>query len=304
MQDREQPMAGKICLVTGATSGIGAATALFLAGQGARVVGVGRNREKCTRTNKKIILATGNAVEFLLADLSVQSQVHELARLFKRNHGRLDVLVNNAGARFLSRSVSADGFEMTFALNHLASFLLTNLLLAELKGSGHGRIINVASDAHAACTGINFDDLQGEKRFEGKEAYAQSKLATLLFTYQLVRELEGTGITVNAVDPGNVISGFSRNNGLVSWASHIIGSLLSGNLVGPAEGANTSIYLATSPEVDSVSGNYFRDKKATRSSKVSYDADAARRLWEVSLELTHLKDLQKETATCKDGRVT
>jgi NAD(P)-dependent dehydrogenase (short-subunit alcohol dehydrogenase family) len=290
MQDSEKPMSGKICLVTGATSGIGAATALLLARQGATVIGVGRNPEKCSSGVDEIRRAGGNpSIEFMLADLSVQSEIHELARQFKEKHQRLDVLINNAGARFSSRLLSADGYEMTFALNHLGYFLLTNLLLDELKRSGRARIINVASGAHWGCPGIDFDDLQGEKRFSGKEAYAQSKLANLLFTYELNRQLKGTGVTVNAADPGNVMTRFSRNNGLISWARHIIGSLKGGNLVGPREGAKTSVYLASSPEVDGMSGKCFFNKQIVESSNVSYDADAARRLWEISLDLVNLK---------------
>jgi retinol dehydrogenase 14 len=290
MQDSKKPMSGKICLVTGATSGIGEATALALARQGATVIGVGRDPGKCSRSAQRICRATGNpSVRFMLADLSVQSQLRDLARQFKSDYRRLDVLINNAGARFLSRQVSADGFEMTFALNHLGYFHLTNLLLGELKRSGRGRIVNVASDAHRVCPGFNFEDLQGDRSYDGKTAYAQSKLANLMFTYQLHRLLEGTAVTANAADPGNVLTGFSRNNGFVSWARHLMGSWSNGKLVGPAQGARTSIYLASSPEVEGISGNYFRNGEIAKSSSVSYDAEAAKRLWEISLEMTHLK---------------
>jgi len=279
-------MTGRICLVTGATSGIGAATALLLAGQGATLIGVGRDPKKCSSTVDKIKTATGNpSVEFLLADLSVQSEICALARQIKERHQRLDVLINNAGARFSRRLVSSDGFEMTFALNHLGYFLLTCLLLDELKRSGRGRIINIASAAHRSCPGINFEDLQGEKNYSGKAAYAQSKLANLLFTYELHRQLQGTGVTANAVDPGNVMSGFSRNNGALSWTRHLFGSLRSGGLSRPREAAKTSVYLASSTEVEGLSGNYYYRKRSVNSSGVSYDAALARRLWKVSLEL-------------------
>jgi len=282
----QKPMSGRICLVTGATSGIGAATLLSLSRQGATVVGVGRDLRKCSESRARIERATGSTVEFLWADLSAKEDILRLAGEFRARHQRLDVLVNNAGARFSDRLVSADGLEMTFALNHLAYFLLTSLLLPELKNSFGGRIVNVASQAHHGCAGIDFSDLQGSRSYSGKVAYAQSKLANLLFTYELDRRLKGTAITVNAADPGNVLTGFCRNNGLVSWGRHLLGSLRSGGLVGPQTGAQTSIYLACSPEVDGVSGKYFSKKEAVQSSTASYDLEAARRLWQVSLELT------------------
>lgn len=287
MPGREKPMAGKTCMVTGATSGIGAATALSLAVQGATVFVVGRNRKKCSATVNKISCAAGtSSVHFMLADLSIQSEIRQLAARFKQNHQRLDVLINNAGARFSSRIETAEGHEMTFALNHLGYFLLTTLLLEVLKVAGNARIINVASGAHTACPGVNFKDLQSRSRYNGKEAYAQSKLANIMFTYELARRLEGTGLTVNALEPGNVASCFSRNNGWVSWTRHILGSLKTGKLVGPKVGAKTSIYLASSPDVEGVTGQYFSDGKAVRSSDASYDSEAWRRLWKMSLELT------------------
>jgi NAD(P)-dependent dehydrogenase (short-subunit alcohol dehydrogenase family) len=286
-------MNGKICLITGATSGIGEATALALAKQGALVAGVGRHPVKCLEVQEKLRERSGNqSVTFFQADLSVQKELHRLAAGVERTFRRLDVLVNNAGARYDSRLVSADGLEMTFALNHLGYFLLTNLLFERLKASGAGRIVNVASGAHWGCPGIDFDDLQGEKGFSGKSAYAQSKLATLLFTYELDRRLKGSGVTVNAVDPGNVLSGFARNNGLISWGRHILGSLKGGQLLGPEGGAETAVYLASAPELEGVSGCYFYEKQAVKSSSPSYDADAARRLWQVSLDLVKLNGSQ------------
>ena len=290
MHDSDQSMAGKICLVTGGTSGIGAATAFALAQRGATVILVGRNPKKCSASVEAIRQSTGNIfVEPMMADLSAQVEIHRLVQRFKGKYCRLDVLVNNAGARFLTRSLSTEGYEMTFALNHLGYFILTNLLLKELLTGSFGRIINVASEAHRSCTGINFDDLQGARRYQGKEAYAQSKLANLLFTYELARQLEGTGLTVNAVDPGNVWTNFSRNNGWLSWARHIAGSLRSGNLVGPREGARTSVYLAAAREVNGISGKYFSRESMVDSSPESYDLAAARRLWDVSLELANFK---------------
>ena len=282
-------MAGKICIVTGATSGIGEATARGLAQHGATVIVVGRNPQKGADTVNKIKSKTGNsAVKFMHADLSSQKDIRRLTEQFKSNYQQLDVLVNNAGGKFLSRQETVDGYEMTFALNHLAYFLLTNLLIDPLKASGKARIINVSSGAHSGCSKINFDDLQFKDGYVGKKAYEQSKLANILFTYELARRLKGTGITVNAVHPGGVITNFCKNNGWVSWAKHVTAHLLARNLVGPAEGAKTSIYLATSADIEGLSGKYFSNLKEVRSSDASYDEDAARRLWNVSLELTGL----------------
>jgi NAD(P)-dependent dehydrogenase (short-subunit alcohol dehydrogenase family) len=283
-------LTGKICLVTGATSGIGAATALALAQLGATVIVAGRNLKKCLSSVEAIKRSTGNAnVEHLLADLSVQAEIHALVNRFKAKYQRLDVLVNNAGARFLSRTLTAEGYEMTFAVNHLGYFILTNLLLQELLAGTGGRVVNVASEAHRNCPGIDFDDLHGAASYQGKQAYAQSKLANLLFTYELARQLDGTGITVNALEPGNVWTSFSRNNGWLSWVRHLVGSLRSGSLVGPREGARTSVYLAASPEVDGISGKFFSKQRIIASSQQSYDVTAARRLWDISLELARFK---------------
>jgi len=283
------PMDGKICMVTGATSGIGEATALALAQQGATTIVVGRNAKKCEKTVKRIKAKTDNSfVEYLIADLSSQKDIHQLAEEFKRRCQHLDVLVNNAGGKFVERRVTVDGYEWTFAVNHLAYFLLTNLLLDQLRASEKGRIINVASGAHGGVSGVDFDDLQSEKEYVGKQAYAQSKLANILFTYELSRRVEGSGLTVNALHPGGVITNFCRNNGWKSWLKHVTAHLLARDLVGPTEGAKTSVYLATSPEVEGVTGKYFGDKKPINSSKASYDREAATRLWNVSLELTGL----------------
>jgi len=275
-------------MVTGATSGIGAAIALALAKQGATTIVVGRSQIKCEKTVSRIKANTGNSlIDYLLADLSSQKDIRQLSEQVKSRHNRLDVLINNAGAKFVSRMETVDGYEMSFALNHLAYFLLTNLLLDLLKES-EARIINVSSRAHGGCPGINFDDLQSEKGYIGKQAYAQSKLANILFTHELSRRLEGTGITVNALHPGGVATNFCRNNGWISWLKHITAHILARNLVGPAEGAKTSVYLATSQEVEGISGKYFSDQKQVPSSDASYDKEAAKRLWNVSLELTGL----------------
>jgi NAD(P)-dependent dehydrogenase (short-subunit alcohol dehydrogenase family) len=278
-------MRGKVCMVTGATSGIGLVTAQALARQGATVIVVGRNRERGVATVKRIQQETGNAaVDWMVADLSVQVQVRQLVREFRERFARLDVLVNNAGALFARRSLSVDGIEMTFALNHLAYFLLTNLLLDTLKASAPARIVNVASAAHRGAQ-INFADVQGQRRYSGWRAYAQSKLANLLFTYELARRLEGTGVTANALHPGFVATNFGRSNrGLVSLIIRV--SQLAA--ISPEQGAQTIIYLATAPEVEGTSGKYFVKLRVVPSSEASYDRDAAQRLWQVSATMTGL----------------
>ncbi|WP_224963002.1 SDR family NAD(P)-dependent oxidoreductase [Geomonas subterranea] len=282
-------MTGKICLVTGASSGIGRATALALARGGATLIGVGRDHVRCERSAEGIKRKSGNyRVEFWQADLSRQEEVRALARRFHAVHPRLDLLVNNAGGRFDRRITTADGVEMTFALNHLGYFLLTLLLLERLRQAGRARVVNVASGAHRACPGIDFDDLNLERGYDGRRAYAQSKLANLLFTYELARRLEGTGVTANAAAPGNVLTRFSLNNGVVSWLSHVVGSLRSGTLVGPGRGARTVLYLARAGELAGKSGGYYAGEQEAPSSPASYDQAAAGRLWRTSLELTGL----------------
>lgn len=277
---------GKICLITGATDGIGLVTARALAQTGATTVIVGRNAQKTAAAVESIRAQSGNPnVESLLADLSVQAQVRQLAADFTARHDRLHVLVNNAGAYFAERSESVDGIEMTFALNHLNYFLLTNLLMPTLKASAPARVVNVSSGAHTGGK-INFDDLQGREKFRGWSAYANSKLANVMFTYELARRLEGTGVTANVLHPGFVATRFGQNNpgmmgSIFKWAQKIFA-------LTPEKGAETSIYLATSPEVEGITGKYFDKKKIVASSPASYDEDAARRLWEISAQMTGL----------------
>jgi NAD(P)-dependent dehydrogenase (short-subunit alcohol dehydrogenase family) len=223
-------------------------------------------------------------VELLLADLSAQAQVRHLVTEFQRRFARLDVLINNAGALFMQRRVSVDGIEMTLALNHLAYFLLTNLLLDTLRASAPARIINVSSDAHHR-TQFNFADPQGAQRYSGWRAYGQSKLANLLFTYELAHRLEGRDITANAMHPGFVATGFGRNNrGLFAWLMR----LAKFAALSPEQGAETLIYLAASAEVEGVTGKYFVRQRAVQSSTASYDQTAAQRLWQLSAQFTGL----------------
>ena len=261
-------MHGKFCVVTGATSGIGLVTAQVLARQGATLVIVARNAERGAATVNRIRQETGNsAVELMVADLSVQAQVQQLASEIQHRVACLDVLVNNAGAFFARRQLSQDGIEMTFALNHLAYFLLTNLLFDSLKAADSPRIVNVSSEAHRRAH-LDFSDLQGEHRYSGWRAYAGSKLANILFTYELSRRLVGTGIVANALHPGFVATNFGRNNRSITAALFRILQLAA---ISPEEGAETIIYLASSPAVKGVTGEYFIKQQVVRSSQVSYD---------------------------------
>jgi NAD(P)-dependent dehydrogenase (short-subunit alcohol dehydrogenase family) len=229
---------------------------------------------------------TGNQkVESLLADLSSRQQVRELAQRFREHYHRLDVLVNNAGGIWMKRQETADGLEMTFAVNHLAYFLLTNQLVDLLRASAPSRVVNVSSRAHQRAA-LDFDDLMGTHRYGGWQAYCRSKLANLPFTYELARRLHGTGVTVNALHPGWVATGFAANN---RWPGRLI--YLASRLfaISPENGARTVVYLASAPEVAGVSGRYFVRVLAVPSSDASYEDTAARRLWQVSAELTGLK---------------
>ena len=280
-------MAGRTCLVTGATSGIGKATAIGLARLGADVVLVARHRAKGQATVAEIQAATGNPrVEVLLADLSSQASVRRAAEEYQRGHDRLHVLVNNAGGYWATRHVTVDGLELTFALNHLAYFLLTNLLLDLLQASAPARIVNVTSGAQAAGD-IHFDDLQFVRRYRGQPAYNQSKLANVLFTYELARHLEGSGVTVNCVHPGVVRTNFGRDD--MGSLMRLLTPLVRPFMRSPERGADTSVWLASSPEVEGVTGRYFTRRQEKRSSRRSYDTQLAGRLWRVSEELTGLR---------------
>jgi NAD(P)-dependent dehydrogenase (short-subunit alcohol dehydrogenase family) len=266
-------------LITGGTSGLGAAAAQQIASLGGTVVIAGRNARRCARQVEKIKRNIPKArLDFLVADLSSQQQIRHLAGEFAARYPRLDVLVNNAGAYFGKREISVDGFEMTFALNHLSYFLLTNLLLDRLKASASGRIVVVSSDAHKGST-INFDDLHSEHHYDRLSAYAQSKLANLLFTYALVRRLDGTRITVNALHPGSVATNIGSN---ANWLKTKLRNLLARGMISPDEGAKTITYLATSPSVEGITGRYFYEGREVRSSENSYVAASAEQLWRVS----------------------
>ncbi len=278
----------KICLVTGASNGIGYEAALNLAGMGTKVILAGRDERRTSLATQKIIGQTGNEnVSYLIADLSNSAGVRQLAKSFLDKFHKLDILINNAGAMTGYRQVSADGFEMNWGLNHLNYFLLTHELLDLLKASGtknsNARIINVASMAHKRAT-INFDDLQSEKSFKKWQAYGQSKLANIMFTYALAKRLEGYNVTANCLHPGVVATGFVDNIGKIE---NLLSPIIKLFLTSPQKGAQTTIHLAVSPEVENISGVYFSNSKPKQSSKLSHNEAAQERLWEISKD--HVK---------------
>ena len=276
-------MAGKTVVITGGTRGIGRATAEGLAELGAQVVITGRDPERTASVARQILAAGGSgSVEPMAADLSSQQVVRRLAADLVQKHPRIDVLVNNVGGYWNHRQVTADGLERTFALNHLAPFLLTNLLLDPLIAGAPARVVTVSSNAHAMGR-IDFDDLQAERSYSGARAYNQSKLANVLFSYELARRLAGRGVTANALHPGVVSTGFgSEDPGRLQKLIMPVGRFL---LKTPEKGAETSIYLASSPDVEGVSGRFFVNSKQKKSAPQSYDRDDALRLWDVSAEL-------------------
>jgi retinol dehydrogenase 14 len=279
-------MTGKTVLITGGTGGIGKATAVGLARLGARVGVVGRERRRADAAVADIRRETDSAlVDWFVADMSSQAQVRALAAEVLDRYRRLDVLVNNVGGFWANHHTTADGLEHTFAVNHLASFLLTNLLFERLQSSAPARIVTVSSGAQAMGS-IDFDDLQGERGYRGQRAYSLSKLANVMFTYELARRLAGTGVTATVLHPGVVRTGFSAEDpGRVLGRLTPIARLF---MKTPEKGAATSVYLASSPEVGGVSGEYFVSNKPKRSSKRSYDTDVAARLWTVSARLVGL----------------
>ncbi len=279
-------MDGKTCLVTGATSGIGLATARALAALGAQLIITGRNPTRMEQAVAEIRRAADNAeVHALLADFADLSQVRRLAEAFSERFERLDVLVNNAGAFFLRREVTPYGVEKTFLVNHLAPFLLTHLLLDALHRSPEGRIVNVASEAHRSGE-LNLDDLSMAQGYSGTMAYRRSKLANILFTRELARRLRDTAITVNAMHPGVVATriwkiGFAPLDALVQ-------RVVSWFMLTPEEGADTVVYLAASPEVQGVSGEYFIQRRPVPPAPAALDDELAQRLWEVSAQIVGL----------------
>ena len=276
-------MVGKIVMITGGTGGIGKATAIGLARLGARVGITGRDVTRTGQVAADIRAASGNPeVDAFAADMSSQAEVRRLAVAVLETYPRLDVLINNVGGFWAHRHPTADGLERTFALNHLAPFLLTNLLLDRLKASAPARVVTVSSGAQSAGR-IDFDDLQSARNYSGQRAYSQSKLANIMFTNELARRLEGTGVTATSVHPGVVRTNFGAED--QAWLFTVVSHVVLPFLKTPAQGAQTSISLASSPDVDGVTGQFFANGKPKSANKVAYDTDMTARLWKVSADL-------------------
>ena len=281
----KKTMKDKVVMITGANSGIGKAASLSLAKMGATLVMVARNKERGEVARSEVVKESqNNSIDLLLADLSSLESVRQLATEFQKRYSKLHVLINNAGIFNQRRSVTADGYENTFGTNYLAPFLLANLQLDLLKASAPSRIINVSSVGHYNGH-INFDDLNLEKEYGGWKAYGQSKLALVLFTHELAKKLHGTGVTVNSVHPGTVATNiWSRPLGPLGF----IMALPKLFMTSPEQGAETIVYLASSPEARDLNGEYLEKRKVKKSSDESYDEEIAQRLWDVSAKLTHL----------------
>jgi len=287
MNDKTNFMKGKIIIITGANSGIGKETAISLAKMGAKIVMLCRNEKRGQEALEEIKKksSSGN-VELILADLSNQESIYSAVNQFKSKYDHLDMLINNAGLILKERKLTLDGYETTFAVNHLGHFLLTNLLLDLLIKSSPSRIINVSSSAHKYAK-LNLEDINSEKKYRSSRAYGNSKLANILFTYELARTLEGTGVTANALHPGGVRSNFAKGQFKPFMA---LASLF---MISAKKGAKTSVYLASSPEVEEVSGKYFVKSKPAKSSKISYSEKLQRELWELSERMIKTKYLTK-----------
>lgn len=271
-------MQGRVCVVTGASGGIGQATSEALARQGATVAMVARRPDAGAQARDAVARATGGDVHLLLADLSSQTQVRHLAAEITARWGRVDALVNNAGVYTRRRRLSEDGVEMQWAVNHLAPFLLTHLLGDALRNGGGGRVVSVSSEAHQGAR-LDWADLEMAGRYRGLRMYAWTKLANVLFVRELARRTAGTGVTANALHPG-VVATELLMNGFPPIR------LFRRFLRTPEQGARTAVYLAASPEVASVSGGYFRDERPAQPSAAARDDEAARRLWRWSEERT------------------
>ena len=280
LYSEKSEMEGKLCLITGATDGIGKETAKCLAEYNAQVILVGRDQKKGGAVRKELIAQTGNdQINFMRADLSNMNAIQKLSVEIHKKYNKLNVLINNVGAFFAKREITDEGFEKTFALNHLGYFLLTKLLLDLIKKSTDARIINVSSRAHAGST-INFEDLQGEKDFSGWNAYKQSKLMNIMFTYKLSELLQDTPITINTLHPGFVRSRFGENNdGMVGTGLKLAKKI---GAVSIKQGAKTSVFLASSPIVKDVTGKYFVKCKSEKSSIASYNTSDIDRLWKTT----------------------
>jgi len=279
----------RICIITGATSGIGRATAFELSKYNMKLILIARNNLNGIYIVEKINKLCGkDKAMFIMADITNFLEIYNAVIQIKKQYNQVDILINNAGARFNMFKQNANGIELTFATNHLGHFLLTLLLLESLKASPSGRIINVSSDAHCGYS-ADFDYIFERSAYDRKAAYGRSKLANLMFTYELARRLADTHITVNAVHPGGVATNISKNNGWISWGKHYVYYLLKGNLLTSTQAAKAIIYLALSDEVKGVTGKYFYKKKQIPSSVVSYEKEAQKKLWDLSLRLVDFR---------------
>jgi NAD(P)-dependent dehydrogenase (short-subunit alcohol dehydrogenase family) len=282
--NKAKMMKGKICMITGANSGIGKATAIGLAKLGASLVLVCRDQTRAENAIAEIKEKTGNqSIDLILADLSSQKSVLDLVSEFSKKYDKLHVLINNAGVNLHKQIFTEDGIETTFAVNYLAHFMLCNLLLDKLKKTRSARILNVASSVQAKS--IDFEDLYGDHHYSQWKAYSQSKLAVVLFTYEFARKIEGSGVSVNCLHPGFVKTNMVRKyRPFVKYFYHLIGLFM----LTPKRGAKTTIYLASSPEINGISGKYFKKRKERKSVNLSYDKKVAKQLWDVSVKLTNI----------------
>jgi retinol dehydrogenase 14 len=284
--DTATSMTGKTVLITGATGGIGRAAAVALSSMGARIGITGRDRARAEYAAATIARESGNsAVDVFVADMSSQAEVRRLASEVLAAYPRLDVLLNNVGGFWAHRHATADGLEHTFALNHLAPFLLTSLLLERLKTSAPARVVTVSSGAQSMGS-IDFDDLMGDRKYSGQRAYNQSKLANVMFTYELAKRLEGTGVTATVLHPGITSTDFGREDQARGWGPLI--AVMRRFMKSPDQGAETSVYLASSLGAEGLTGKYFANRTPKKTHRASYDAAITARLWQVSAELVGL----------------
>jgi NAD(P)-dependent dehydrogenase (short-subunit alcohol dehydrogenase family) len=290
MNKAPHSLQGRTCVITGATSGLGRAAAIALNRAGANLLLIGR-REKVGRAlAARLRTCSGSGqVEFLRADISDQKQVRSLAQSISAKYDRLDVLINNAGAKFDTFQTSADGIELTFATNYLGHFLLTALLVKNLVRAENGRVITLGSGAHGGISAPT-EWYFGPQNYDRKLAYGKSKLADIVFAYELARRLGQTRVVSNAVDPGGVATNLGRNNGLIAWFRHLGYYLIKRRLISARRGAETVVFLATDASAGSITGKYFYEKRVVESSAASRDREAAEGLWSLSLGLTNLKD--------------
>lgn len=279
-------MKDKVCIVTGSNSGIGKETALALAEMNAKVVMVVRNRERGEEARLEIVEKSGNrCVDLMICDLSSIESIRNFVAKFRNEYNRLDVLVNNAGAVFNNRQVTTDGFEQTFAVNYLAPFLLTHELLPLMKESAPSRVINISSGLHRSAK-IDLSDLQSELSYNAMKVYGSAKLMVVMQTYEMARYLKDTGVSVNVVLPGFVATNLGRNTG--SRMSKIMFGMMKPFQLSPKEGAETSVYVASSPDIEGVTGKCFEKKAETETSEISYDVQLQKQLWNHTINLLGL----------------